>query len=81
MARGNVHFQQHAWGYFSFKRFFASGRKNLQFDGFNFRSANRLRVDKVRPAGCFSVLPLLTKTKTYDLRPVLVFEITKTKTP
>ena len=46
--------------------FFASGRKNLQFDGFNFRSANRLRVDKVRPAGCFSVLPLLTKTKTLE---------------
>ena len=28
-------------------------------DSMGFRASNRLRVDKVRTAGCFSVLPLL----------------------
>ena len=40
--------------------FFASDRTNVLLDGF---SANRLRVDKVRTAGCFSVQPLLRLTK------------------
>ena len=65
MARGNVHFQQHAWGYFVFKRLLrCSDDRSLPLvekicDSMGFRAANRLRVDKVGPAGCFSVLPLL----------------------
>ena len=65
MARGNVHFQQHAWGYFPFKRIlrFSDDRRlplveNI-CDSMGFRAANRHRVDKVRTASCFSLLPLL----------------------
>ena len=65
MALGNAHFQQHAWGYFAFKRLLpCRDDESLPLveklcDSMGFRAANRLRVDKVRTAGCFSVLPLL----------------------
>ena len=65
MAWGNVHFQQHAWRYFAFKLLLrCSDGRSLPLvekicDLMGFRAANRLRVDKVRTTGCFSVLPLL----------------------
>ena len=66
MAQGNVHFQQrHAWGYFAFKHFLrCSDDGSLPpvekiCDLMDFRATNRLRVDKVQTASCFSVLPLL----------------------
>ena len=65
MALGNAHFQQYAWGYFAFKRLLrCSDDESLPLveklcDSMGFRAANRLRVDKVRTAGYFSVLPLL----------------------
>ena len=62
----NVHFQQrHAWGYFAFKHFLRSSDDGSLplvekiCDLMGFRAANRLRVDKVQNASCFSVLPLL----------------------
>ena len=65
MAQGNVHFQQHAWGYFALKHFLqCSDDGSLPlvekiWDLMGFRAANRLRVDKVHTASCFPVLPLL----------------------
>ena len=65
MARGKFHFQQHKWGYFAFKRLLrCSDNRSLPLvekigDSMGFRVANRLRVDKIRTAGYFSVLPLL----------------------
>ena len=66
MTQGNVHFQQHhAWGYFTFKHFLRSSDDGSLplvekiCDLMGFRAANRLRVDKVQTASCFSVLPLL----------------------
>ena len=65
MARGNVHFQQHESEYFAFKRLLrCSDDRSLPLvekicDSMGFWAANRLRVDKVRTAGCFTVLPLL----------------------
>ena len=66
MTQGNVHFQQrHAWGYFAFKHFLRSSDDGSLplvekiCDLMGFRAANRLRVDKVQTASCFSVLPLL----------------------
>ena len=65
MARGNVHFQQHSWGYFAFKRLpRSSDNRSVPLvekicDLMGFRVANRLRVGKVWTAGCFSVLPSL----------------------
>ena len=65
VARGNVHFQQHAWRYFALKRLLhCSDGRSLPLvekicDSLGFRAANRLRVDKVRIPGCFSVLHLL----------------------
>ena len=65
VARGNVHFQQHAWRYFALKRSLrCSDDRSLLLvkkicDSMGFRVANRLRVDKVRIPGCFSVLHLL----------------------
>ena len=64
MARGNDHFQHHAWGYFAFKcllqcsddRSLPLVKKTCNLMGF--QAANCLRVDKVQTAGCFSVLPL-----------------------
>ena len=59
------HFQQHAWGYFAFKRLLpCSDDESLPLveklcDSMGFRAANRLRADKVRTAGCFPVQPLL----------------------
>ena len=49
-ARGNVHFQQHAWRYFAFKRLvWCSDDRSLPLvekicDSIGFRAANRLRV-------------------------------------
>ena len=74
MARGNVHFQQHAWGYFAFKPFLrCSDDGSLPLvekicDSMWFRVANRLRVGKVRTAGCFSALPLLLIIKRVDFQ-------------
>ena len=65
VARGNVHFQQHVWRYFAFKRLLRCGDdRSLPLvekicDLMGFRAANRLQVNKVWTAGCFSVLPLL----------------------
>ena len=65
LARGNVHFQQHAWRYLALKRLLRfSDDRSLPLvekicDSMGFRAANRLRVDKVRIPGCFSALPLL----------------------
>ena len=59
MARGNVHFQQHAWGYFAFKRLLpCNDDRSLPLvekicDSMGFRAANRLRVDKVRQPAVF----------------------------
>ena len=53
MARGNVHFQQHAWGYFAFKRLlWCSDDGSLPLlkkicDSMGFRAANPLRVDYI----------------------------------
>ena len=61
MARGNVHFQQHAWGYFTCKcLLWCSDDRSLPLvekicDSMGLRAANRLRVDEVRSASCFSV--------------------------
>ena len=69
MAQGNVYFQQHAWAYFAFKHFLrCSDDGSLPLvekicDLMGFRGPNRLRVDKVQTASCFSVLPLLPITK------------------
>ena len=68
MARENAHLQQHAWGYFAFKFTKCSDDRTLPllekiYDSMGFRAANRLRVDKVRTAGCFSVQPLLRLIK------------------
>ena len=69
LAQGNVHFQQHAWEYFAFKHLLrCSDDGSLPLiekicDSMGFRAANRLRVDKVQTASCFSVLPLLTIVK------------------
>ena len=69
MAQGNVHFQQHAWGYFAFKLLLrCTDDRSLPLvekicDSMGFRAANRLRIDKVRTAGYFSVLPLLRITR------------------
>ena len=69
MARENVHFQQHVWGYFAFKRLLrCSDDRSLPLvkkicDSMGFQAANRLRIDKVRTAGYFSVLPLLRITR------------------
>ena len=74
MARGNVHFQQHAWGYFAFKPFLrCSDDGSLPLvekicNSMGFRVANRLRVGKVRTAGCFSALPLLRIMKRVDFQ-------------
>ena len=63
-GRENVHFQQQAWGYFAFKGLLRchDDRSLLLVeticDSIGFRAANRLRIDKVRAASCFSVLPL-----------------------
>ena len=65
MAQGNVHFQQHAWGYFTLKHFLqCSDDGSLPLvekicDLMGFWAANRLRVDKVQTASCSPVLPLL----------------------
>ena len=65
MARENTHFQQHTWVYFAFKHLLqCSDDRSLPLveeicDLMGFRAANRLRVDKVWTAACFSVLPLL----------------------
>ena len=59
MARGNVHFQQHAWGYFTFKLLLpCNDDRSLPLvekicDSLGFRAANRLRVDKVRLPAVF----------------------------
>ena len=54
IARGNVHFKQHAWGYFAFKRLLrCSDDRGLPLVekicySKGFRPANRIRVDKGR---------------------------------
>ena len=54
MARGNVHFEQHGWGYFAFKRLLrCSDDSSLPLVekicySMGFRAANRIRVDKGR---------------------------------
>ena len=69
MAQGNVHFQQHVWEYFPFKhllRYSDDGSLPLVekiCDSMGFRAANRVWVDKVQTASCFSVLPLLPIVK------------------
>ena len=61
MARGNVHFQQYAWEYFPFNVLLqCKDDRRLPLvekicDSTGFQAANRLRIDKVRTAGCFSV--------------------------
>ena len=70
MAWGNVHFQQQAWGYFAFKYVLrCSNDRSLVekiCDSMGFRTANRLRVDKVRTTGGFCVQPLLRIMKESD---------------
>ena len=69
MARGNVHFQQHAWGYFAFKRLLRCSddrslpllKKNLRFDGFS--GCKPLSSRRGQTACCFSMLPLLRTMK------------------
>ena len=66
MARGNVHFQQHAWGYFAFKRLLPCNddrslplveKNDLRLDGFSGSKPPSSRQGQT--AACFLVLPLL----------------------
>ena len=59
MTRESAHLQQHAWGYFTFKRLMkCRDDRTLPLvekicDSMGFRAANRLRVDKVRTCRLF----------------------------
>ena len=65
MAQENSHFQQHTRVYFAFKHLLqCSDDRSLPLveeicELMGFRATNRLQVDKVWTAACFSVLPLL----------------------
>ena len=65
MVPENAHYQQHRCGYFPFKSLLrCSDDRSLPLvkkicDSMGFCATNRLRVDKVWTAGCFSMQPLL----------------------
>ena len=65
MVPENAHYQQHGCGYFPFKSLLrCSDDSSLPLvekirNSMGFWATNRLRVDKVWTAGCFSVQPLL----------------------